>query len=76
MERHITDNHQFMGSFMCRVNDTSEGCIPCEFITQEVTVHFHGREDVIADLLQELAVLGEGLWVGVAAFVCTELQQN
>lgn len=52
------------------------GVIPCEFIAQEVTAHFHGPEDVVADLLQELTVLGEGLWVRVAAFVRTELQHN
>lgn len=61
---------------MGRVDDTPEGRVPCELVTQEVTVHLHGRQDVVADLLQELAVLGEGLWVGLAAFVRTELQQN
>lgn len=58
------------------MNNKAGGRIPGEFITQEVAVHFHGRQDVITDLLQELAVLREGLWVGVAAFVGTELQQN
>lgn len=52
------------------------GVIPCEFIVQEVTAHFHRPEDVVADLLQELTVLREGLWVRVASFVCTELQHN
>lgn len=50
--------------------------IPCEFIVQEVTAHFHRPEDVVADLLQELTVLREGLGVRVAAFVRTELQHN
>lgn len=58
------------------MNNRSGVRIPCEFISQEVTVHFHGRQDVIADLLQELTVLREGLRVGVAAFVSAELQQN
>lgn len=52
------------------------GRLPCEFITQEVTVHLHGRQDVITDLLEELTVLREGLRVGVAALVSAELQQD
>lgn len=67
---------QFLTSQVKRRWGSAGGVIPCEFIAQEVTAHFHCPEDVVADLLQELTVLWEGLWVWVAAFVRTELQHN
>ncbi len=50
--------------------------LPGEVIAQKVTADCQGRQDVITDLFQELTVLSKGLWVGVATFVCAELQQN
>lgn len=50
--------------------------VPCEVLRQKVSADFHGPQDVVPDLDQEFTVLRKRLRVGVAAFVCTELQQN
>lgn len=50
--------------------------VPCEVLRQKVSADFHGPQDVVPDLDQEFTVFRKRLRVGVAAFVCTELQQN
>lgn len=57
-----------INSWVCRKPD--------EVVVKEVAAQRQGLQDVVSDLPQELGVLCEGLWVGVAISVCAKLQQN
>lgn len=48
---------------------------PDEVVRQQLATQPHGLQDIIPDLSQEHGVCLKAFWVGVATFVCTELQQ-
>ena len=50
--------------------------LPDKVVWQHVTADPHDLQHVIADLEQELGVRRKGFWVGVATFVCAELQEH